>query len=337
MREPIPTGRLVLAQTADRRDKFLRDFFSWCEEESIDAAELFEWHQLYIDDINLILERYGRLLYHAGRPYAHYAETINAVTSWKPALRRMLQGAWTFGFSWSKHEPSSHHVAMPGSVALAIMSASLMWGWLRFAGVIALMWAGLLRPGEFLNALRSDLLLPSDGDKTLPFGLLAIRDPKSRHSHARHQSAKIDMSDMLCLVELSMSQLQPHQRLWPYSGSTLRARLKSVLHALSLPTSNVDGLKALELASIRAGSTTWIMQTTESPDLLQRRGRWANRKMMDIYVQEISALVYLQKIDPRTKDKVLQISESFPAVLARAQQYVSAQVPTRTWATLFLT
>eukprot|EP00438_Fugacium_kawagutii_P026376 Skav206097 [mRNA] locus=scaffold2150:279958:280638:- [translate_table: standard] len=226
---------------------------------------------------------------------------------------------------------------MPGSVALAILSVSLMWGWVRFAGVFALMWAGLLRPGEVLLAARGDLLLPSDGDYTVPFGLLAIRDPKSRFSHARHQSVKIDMADMLAVVEMSLSPLQPHQKLWPLSGSTLRSRLKSVLHALSLPTKAQDGIRPLELASIRAGSATWIMQTTESPDLLQRRGRWANRKMMDIYVQEISALVYLQKVPKPTKDLVVQISSSFPAVLARAQQYTDAQVPSETWASLFLT
>lgn len=212
-----------------------------------------------------------------------------------------------------------------------------MWGWLRFAGALALMWGGLLRPGELLAATRRDLLVPSDGDKTIPFALLAIRDPKTRYSHARHQSAKIDMADMLALVEMSFSSLEGHQKLWPMSGSTLRSRLKAILQALGLPTTQGDGLRPLELASVRAGAATWIMQTTESPDLLQRRGRWANRKMMDIYVQEISAILYLQRVPPTTKEKVLQVASAFPAVLRRAQQFVDGQVPTATWPTSFLT
>eukprot|EP00438_Fugacium_kawagutii_P032989 Skav223990 [mRNA] locus=scaffold6785:46494:53610:+ [translate_table: standard] len=336
-RDPIPTGRFVLPQTTAKRQKLIDEFFKWAADEGLDVLDMFDHHQLYIDDINLILEVYGRQLYAAGKTYAHFAETINAITNWRPAIRRLLSGAWTFGFSWARHEPSEHHVAMPGSVALAIITSALMWGWLRFAGVFSLMWAGLLRPGELLAANRKDLLLPSDGDRTLPFGLLAIRDPKTRTSQARHQTAKLDMADMLQVIEISLSQLQAHQKLWPFSGSTLRQRFKTILKALDLPTQHDGSVRALELASVRAGSATWIMQTTESPDLLQRRGRWANRKMMDIYVQEISAVIYLQQIAPATKDKVLGIASAFPAVLLRAQQYVDASIPTSTWSSLFLT
>lgn len=119
-------------------------------------------HHLCIDDINLVVERYGRQLYNAGKTYASYADTINSLTSLKPSIRRQMQGAWSFAFSWTRAEPTEHHVAMPGAVALAIMASALMWGWLRFAGVFALMWAGLLRPGEALAASREDLLLPMD-------------------------------------------------------------------------------------------------------------------------------------------------------------------------------
>lgn len=121
------------------------------------------------------------------------------------------------------------------------------------------------------------------------------------------------------------------------SGSTLRNRLKSILNALGLPTEPTNGMKPLELASIRAGSATWIMQTTESLDFLQRRGRWANRKMMDIYVQELTAMIYLQRVHPAAKEKVIKIASAFPEVLARAQQFVACQVPPSTWPSLFLT
>eukprot|EP00435_Cladocopium_sp_Y103_P060225 s990_g22.t1 len=294
-RPPVPAGRPVLPVTTKRREQLLNEFFIWATEEGLDVLELFENHHRYIDDTNLVLERYGRTLYECGRSYGKYAETINAITSWKPAIRRMLQGAWDFGYGWCRHEPSTHHSAMPGPIALAVISTCIIWGWTRLAGSIAIMWAGLLRPGELLAATRADLLLPQDGDFTVPFGLLAIRDPKTRFSNARHQSAKIDMPDMLRVVELFFGSLQPHQRLWPFSGQTLRTRFHQVLSALKLPLVTLDGVRPMELSSIRAGAATWIMQTTESADLLQRRGRWANRKMMDIYVQEVTALVYLKK------------------------------------------
>eukprot|EP00435_Cladocopium_sp_Y103_P059653 s1616_g21.t1 len=285
-RPPVPIGRPVLPATQAKRKQLLDEFIIWAIEQGLDIYLMFEQHHIYIDDLNLVLEKYGRAMYECGKTYGKYAETLNAVTSWKPAIRRMLQGAWDYGYAWCRHEPSIHHSAMPGPVALAIVSTGILWGWTRFAAAIAVMWAGLLRPGELLAATRGDLLLPSDGDCTLPFGLLSVRDPKTRYTSARHQSAKIDMPDMLKIAELFYGPLKAHQRPWPYSGSTLRNRFHQVLAALKLPLEPYNGLRPLELASIRAGAATWIISMLESGDLLQRRGRWANRRMMDIYVQE---------------------------------------------------
>ena len=335
-RPPVPKGRPVTGLTLTRRQACWEIFQTWFSDQGLDVEYMLENHQFFIDDLNLVLERFGRELYAEGKPYAHYAETLNHITTLKPAIRRQLQGAWSFGFSWVKHEPSTHHVAMPGPVALACITTALLWGWLRVAGALALMWAGLLRPGELLNALRRDLLLPSDGDQTMPFGLLSIRDPKTRHSSAKHQSAKIDMSDMLQVVEISMSKLHPGQKLWPYSGQTLRLRFQSILSALKLPKTDYNGVRPLELASIRAGAATWIMATTESGDLLQRRGRWANRRMMDIYVQEVTALLYLQQMPALAKDTVLQVASSFPQVMAKACELVQADIPLNVWPLMFM-
>lgn len=105
------------------------------------------------------------------------------------------------------------------------------------------------------------------------------------------------MPDMLRVVQMFLGPFKPHQRLWPSSGNTLRNKFRSVLQALRLPLSLFNGCKALELASIHAGSATGLMQTLESADLLQRRGRGANRKMMDM--QERMALVQRAPQDTR--------------------------------------
>ena len=66
-----------------------------------------------IELINLQLERYGRSLYLAGRPYGHYSETINGVASRRPRIKRMLQPAWDLAYSWLRQEPPTHHLALP--------------------------------------------------------------------------------------------------------------------------------------------------------------------------------------------------------------------------------
>ena len=105
-------------------------------------------------------------------------ETINGVTSLKPALKRQMQEAWNLAFAWVRDEPSTHHIAMPWQVLLACISVCLVWGWIDMAGMFSLCWGALLRVGEFLQATRKDLLLPYDTNYTNRFALLSLREPK---------------------------------------------------------------------------------------------------------------------------------------------------------------
>ena len=222
---PIPVGRPVLPVTGTMRRKLGTIGFEW----------MLDHHYETIDEINLVLARYGRLLYDAGKSYNSYAELLNSITSWKPAIRRLLQGAWDLGYSWKRLEPGEHHVALPPQVLLSMLTTAIYWGWLRFARCLAIGFAGLLRPGEILSSTLAGLLLPSDCGHTINHALLPIREPKSRFTNARRQTAKIDILDMLALCELAFKNLSPMQRLWPHSGQTFRSRVKSVLTALSLP------------------------------------------------------------------------------------------------------
>ena len=151
---PLPEGRPVLPTTGSARERFLTSFFQWAASEGIDTEHLLEFPSTYVEEINVILNRYGRALYGAGKTYNQYAETINAFTSLRPSLRRQMQGAWDLGYAWMRQEPSQHHIAIPSVVALAMITTSLMWGWTHFAGCIALAFGALLRPGEVFSLRR---------------------------------------------------------------------------------------------------------------------------------------------------------------------------------------
>ena len=332
---PIPTGRPVLPATGSQRARLLEAFLQWTREEAIDFSWMIQNHHLCLDEINLLVQRYGRLLYDAGKSYNSYAELINALTSWKPAIRRLMQGAWDLGYSWKRLEPGEHHVAMPPQILLAMVATSFLWGWSRFGGCLALGFAGLLRPGELLKSTRADLLLPLDCGYTISYGMLAIREPKSRFTNARHQSVKIDIPDLLEVVELTLGHLAPSQKLWPHSGQTFRSRFKAILEALSLPVSPQGNLRPLDPGSLRAGGATYIIQTTECGELCRRRGRWANYKMMEIYVQELSSLLYLRKISVLAHKKVIDVGSVFPLVLEKAKSLSRCSVPPNAWRFLF--
>ena len=163
----------VEPRTQLRREALWAVFLRWLDLEGIEKALFLEtdgW--VDIDAINVVLSRYGRSLYEAGRPYSHYSETINCLSSKVPKLRRMLQPAWDTAFAWKAIEPGRHHTAMPWQILLALISLAWAWGWPRVAAVLALAWGGLLRIGEVVMARRKDLLLLQDVGETIDFILI---------------------------------------------------------------------------------------------------------------------------------------------------------------------
>ena len=83
-RPPVPPGRPVLPVTQQRRGKLLDQFIIWAVDGGLDMIGMLDNHHTSIDDINIILERYGRTMYSCGKTYGNFAETLNALTSWKP-------------------------------------------------------------------------------------------------------------------------------------------------------------------------------------------------------------------------------------------------------------
>ena len=330
----LPKGRPVLSSTSHNREELFKAFAEWCGSQGIPLDTLLESALMNIEEINAILSAYGKALYTAGRPYGHFAETINSLVSQKPVLRRNLQQAWDYAFAWVRAEPPTHHLACPWQALLAILSTALLWGWPRVAGVVALCFGGILRTGEVLNAYRYDLLLPQDTYGTNNFALLAISEPKTRYSAARHQCSKIDAPDLLRVLSVAFSRLAPRERLWPMSGQTLRLRFKAILTALNLTTVH-PGMQSLDLASLRPGGATWLLQVTEQSELVRRRGRWVTAKVMEVYLQEVSAARYLNCLDDGQKEKLFGMAYGFQSILRQAESFVEAMIPMTIWYKVF--
>jgi hypothetical protein len=98
-RPPLQEGRPVLGVTSKHRSSYLAVFEEWLQVQGRSLESLLEQHHRRVDGINKLLVQFGRCLYAAGRPYNHYAETINALTSRKPALKRQVQEAWNLAFA----------------------------------------------------------------------------------------------------------------------------------------------------------------------------------------------------------------------------------------------
>ena len=334
-RPDLRPGRPVTDATTGLRERYWDIFLRWAYNEGLDIDATLLDYMYNIDELNFIMVRYGRELYRAGKTYNQFAETLNALTTLKPGLRRMLTAAWDLGLSWTKQEPSQHHIPLPVPILLAMISISLTWGWVYMTGILALGFGGLLRPGEIVNALRGDLLLPRDSGFSAAFVLLTIREPKSRFTYARVQTAKVDSADLVSVIDLAFRGLAPGARLWPFSAQTLRTRLRSLMSSLQLPTTSSPGQRCLDLGSLRSGGATFIILSTENGELCRRRGRWANAKMMEIYVQESMAIQYMSMIPSTTRHLVIEAASLFQRLLVSAQRFQEASIPTHLWYVLF--
>ena len=331
----LPDGRRVTELTSSNRQVFLNQFYSWLSQLDRSPGVVFEGPP-DIDLINRWICEYGRKLFRDGKPYYHFSETINAIAGKRPTLRRSLMQAWDLAFMWNSYEPVEHHCAVPHQALLAILTTCLMWGWVREASIFALLFGALLRSGEVLAATRRDLIFPQDVAGTQDHILIRILEPKTRFRAARHQASRVEQPDLMRVISLGLFNIPRCDPLWPLSGSALRGRLTKVLQRLELPTKSGSIPKALTLASFRAGGATWLIAKSESVELTRRRGRWISVKVLETYLQEVSASTYMNEVQQRAKERTLAAMSIFCYVLVTAERFARSRLPTATWFFLFL-
>ena len=319
----LERGRPVQRTTRSRREKLKAAFSDWLRPRGRTWEGLRTLAHHDVDQLNEIFIWFGQWLFEEGKPYYHYAETLNAFTLDCPSVRRLLQPSWDLAFAWQRHEPPTHHTAMPWQVLLALIAVCYVWGWDDVAGLLAICWGGLARVGEVLAARRRDLVLPADVGLEAVAGVqqvfLSVLEAKTRFKAARHQCLKIDQPQLVESISFAFGRLGPGALLWPRSGSALRLRFKKLLVAIGLSNGAVDGVRDFDLASLRAGGATWLMNVTESPDFVRRRGRWITNKVMEIYVQEVSAMMYLPRLEQGQRENIFAWANSFQAAFQFAK------------------
>ena len=136
---------------------------------------------------------------------------------------------------------------------------------------------------------------------------------------------------MLQYVQLTLGPLKKDQRLWPMSGQTFRQRFKAVLHEVGIREDIIPGVKNLDPGSLRAGGATWALTMTEDAELIRRRGRWLTSKTMEIYIQEVSATLYMSQLPGSTRDRILTLAGAFPGILEKMQFLSDCRISQNLW------
>ena len=74
-----------------------------------------------------------------------------------------------------------------------------------------------------------------------------------------------------------------------------------------------------------------MLQLTENPDLVRRRGRWLSTKIMEIYLQEVQAATYLPSLQDDQRAALTEACDLFPYVLARVLFFTASNIPPQVW------
>ena len=189
---------------------------------------------------------------------------------------------------------------------------------------------GLLRVGEATKARRADLVFPADALGSQDYILIKINEPKTRGRAARHQSSRVEASDLVAVISIAFEKLPKPAPLWPHSGQTLRRRFDQVLQRLYIPTARRPS-RSLDLGSLRPGGATYLLQITEDSEYVRRKGRWVSQKVMEIYIQEVTACTYISDLPLEARTRVLCAAQSFSAILQHALSWTKAKIPCRCW------
>ena len=250
----LQADRVILQSTRNRREVLLGAFDEWlAENPRANLHMLLDSRVLDAEFLSEALVAYGKDMYNAGRSYVKFSEAINAIAGRRPALRRQLGAAWDLAFNWVVDEPHQHHAALPQSILIATVSLVILWVWAREAAVIAMSWTGLLRIGE---AKRADLILPRDAAPGIHHALVKIRLPKTRGRAARHQSARMDPSNIVSLLAAVFGRLAPSDALWNKSPQALRRRFSTLQLALGLGSGPQNEVP-YTLGSLRPSGATY--------------------------------------------------------------------------------
>jgi hypothetical protein len=337
-RAPLPRGKVVTPHIHASRAVLLATFGAWLArffDKELEA--LLEASTSDPREINELLEAYGQYLWRSGAAFNRFPETINAVVGRQRLLHRRLGVAWDVAFQWKAAEPGEHHLAIPKVVLLALVSSGILWGWPSVSALLLLGFTALLRTSEFALCQRQWLVFPRDVLYDVAFLMVIIPEPKTRLTMAKQQSVRVDYHEVITFLESTFGNLAPHERLWPLSTPALRRRFVLLCQAMGLPTQGrlPGGGRPLELGGLRGGGATALLLESQDSELVRRKGRWANPKVMEIYLQELSAVTLLPRLPAKTRQLIMALADAAGPLMQRAAELQAAQVPAMSWPAFF--
>ena len=290
--------------------KVWSQFKGWCLRDMCESD--FEAFAAIPATLSELVEAFGLDLFSKGGSLYVLRHLITAIQRWNPQFRSQLGRCWQLVGRWESLEPVSHRVPLPLVIFRAMVSVAILWGWMRFAGIMVLTFGGICRPGEPLNAVRKDLLLPRDLVVENPdICYLCIRSPKGRRRGiGKVQHVKISERTYTKFLDKVFGKLASDQPLFFGTPGTFRRRWDAILSVLSVPAK-----LGLTPASMRAGGAVQSYRSDEEIAKILWKMRLKHLDTLQYYLQELGAVSAFLDLPSSSKLKVEKTAQLFSALL----------------------
>ena len=289
--------------TSKRMNSCVADFAVWLRRELELELDTVVWD---VQAAPLALRAYGMWLFASGAARYRLVYTLTGIQDGYPHLRPFLSPAWQVDRKWQQHEPGACRPVLSEPIMKAICSLALLWSWHRWLAVTLVGFLGMLHPAEFITLTRADILLPRDTlvDKAVMY--IFIRCPKTSR-FARRQHCKIDDPLAVQFIDRLIGDCSGSEVIFPAGTTAYRRRWNAILEKLGIPyLQQQDGCTPAVLRG--SGATHMFLQTEDIPRV-QWRGRWAQAKTLEFYIQEAAAQSMLARMAPEAFKQVKFLSQ----------------------------
>lgn len=219
-----------------------------------------------------------RKMWRTGEPLLTIGDALSALHFHQPWTRRRIPHSWKLFSVWRRIEvpcraPPFTLRLTRGLAALAV--ARDQW---ELAAMLLLGFSCLLRTGELLELMTSDLLL---GTNT---GICTLRNTKTGKRDKAQEV--ISIKDTVTLEFLQQFLLWRNamptgsDKLWTASAGCFRKQFAKIIQDFGL---SHHGFRPY---SLRRGGATWTFQTTQSMEETLIRGRWTSGRVARVYISD---------------------------------------------------
>ena len=279
-------------------------FEQWLKE-SRDSISFEQIGQLSIIGVNELLTAYVEHAFESDETYGKVVDGMMSILIAFWWFRGLLGPVWRLMHAWRLRLPVEVRRPLPPVMLKALIMIGLAFNQARFVVLVWLAYNALLRPGEVVALLRSDLIFDVDIDTagSLPASVIVvIQKPKTRKRGPRKQHVLVNDPWLIAWLRLLFFDLPPCARLWLGTQATFARRMQRMLQMLFVPP------HLFTPSSLRSGGASYeYLRGTPIPNI-KFRGRWSAERSLEHYIQECLIFLDMQSLPLESRKTVHSIA-----------------------------